>query len=95
MFANFLKYSILISGSSPPKVNKANPERPISVLSSRSSQIRSFSPFRGPIRNNQGSVYGSVTVHNKSQPIQPVILSKYRSGIDIVFIMLIFLFQIR
>ena len=67
-----------ISGSSPAKVYKPFHDRPLSVSSSRSSQIRSFSPFRATIRSSQqtsGGVYGSVIYHH-NRPIP----SKYKSG---------------
>ena len=59
-------FSIL--DSSPAKVHKPLHDRPLSVSSTKSSQIRSFSPFRATIRSSQnsgGGVYGSVIYHNR------------------------------
>ena len=72
---------IQIPGSSPPKVHKTTPDRPVSVLSSRSSQIRSFSPFRTPATSRANQIYGNVTVHQPStNQVPPLNLTKYRSG---------------
>ena len=67
VFIKTLFFSIL--DSSPAKVHKPLHDRPLSVSSTKSSQIRSFSPFRATIRSSQnsagGGVYGSVIYHNR------------------------------